>query len=83
MPKGDGTGPLGLGSGTGWGRGLCRGGGGLGRGGGHGWRGGRGSENPARSGDILETAGLAAEVEQLRRKLADMESKLKGSGKAG
>ena len=81
MPGGDGTGPLGSGPGTGWGRGSCRGGGGFGRGGRHGWQGGRGADNPARSGDTTETARLAADVEQLGRKLTDMESKLKGQDK--
>ena len=83
MPRGDGTGPAGMRPGTGWGRGRCRGGGGFGRGGRHGWRGGAGSSGPAGSGDTSDTARLAAEVEQLGRKLADMESKLKGPGKAG
>jgi len=82
MPGGDGTGPLGSGPSTGWGRGRCRGGG-FGGGGRHGWRGGQGAQSPAASGGTTETARLAAEVEQLNRKLSDMESKLKGQDKSG
>ena len=81
MPGGDGTGPLGLGAGTGRGRGRCRGGGVFGRGGRNGWR--RGAGIPAEGGDTAEPVGLAAEVAKLGRRLADMESKLKGQGQTG
>ena len=61
MPARDGTGPLGMGPRTGWGRGWCR----SGRGYGYGWRqAGRPEEAPA--------AGVESPLSSLERRLEEL-----------
>jgi len=82
MPFGDGTGPLGAGSKTGWGRGRCAGAMGFGRGMSirrwfGGWGGQPGGVNaPDEKGLLERQAGmLQDQLEAVKRRLGELDKK--------
>jgi hypothetical protein len=80
MPRGDGTGPRGLGAGTGWGLGPCGAGmrRGAGRGMGFGWR--RFANSPAPSAPV--DLSREQKLKILEADKADIESELREVDKA-